>query len=47
MTQAYPVRPSAKDWALPVLRKGDFRPDFDQLDLKELAGRDEVRNSGA
>ena len=37
MALAYPTRESAKPWALPVLKSGDFRPDFDQLDLK--AGR--------
>jgi hypothetical protein len=26
-----------------VLKSGDFRPDFDQLDLKALAESDELR----
>ena len=36
MALAYPVKASAKPWALPVLKSGDFRPNFDQLDLKAL-----------
>jgi hypothetical protein len=43
MALAYPVRTSAKPWALPVLKSGDFRAEFDQLDLKALAERDELR----
>lgn len=47
MTLAYPMKASAKPWALPVLKSGDFRPDFDQLDLKALAESDELRVGGA
>ena len=43
MALAYPVRAPAKPWTLPVLKSGDFRPDFDQLDLKALAESDELR----
>jgi hypothetical protein len=43
MTLAYPVRASAKPWEIPVLKREDFRPDFDQLDLKALAESDELR----
>ena len=46
MALAYPVRTS-KEWALPVLKKGDFRPNFDQLDLKALAESDELRGDWA
>ena len=37
MALAYPVRASAKPWKLPVLKSGDFRLDFDQLDFQGLA----------
>jgi len=43
MALAYPTKTSAKPWVLPVLKSGDFRPDFDQLDLKALAESDELR----
>lgn len=43
MALAYPVRASATSWTLPVLKGGDFRTDFDQLDLKTLAENDELR----
>lgn len=43
MALAYPVRASAKQWVLPVLKSGDFRLNIDQLDLKELAESDEIR----
>jgi hypothetical protein len=43
MTLAYPVRAFAKPWVLPVLKSGDFRPDFDPLDLKALTESDELR----
>ncbi|MEI6176849.1 MAG: antitoxin [Verrucomicrobiota bacterium] len=43
MALAYPVKASAKPWALPVLKSGDFRPNFDQLDLKALSASDELR----
>jgi len=43
MALAYPVSATAKPWALPVLKSGDFRPGFDQLDLKALAESDELR----
>jgi hypothetical protein len=39
----YPVRESRQPWALPVLKSGDFRADFDQLDFKALAESDELR----
>jgi hypothetical protein len=45
MALVYPVRASAKPWALPVLKSGDFRADFDQLDLKALAESDELRGN--
>ena len=45
MALAYPVRASAKPWVLPVLKPGDFRPDFDQLDLKAIAEMDELRGN--
>jgi hypothetical protein len=44
MALTYPVRASAKQWVLPVLKSGDFRPNIDQLDLKELAESDELRD---
>jgi hypothetical protein len=44
MALTYPVRASAKAWELPMLKSGDFQPNFDQLDLKALAERDELRN---
>jgi hypothetical protein len=43
MALAYPVKATAKPWALPVLKSGDFRPNFDQLDLKALSASDELR----
>lgn len=43
MALAYPVKASAKPGALPVLKSGDFRPNFDQLDLKALSASDELR----
>ena len=43
MALAYPTKTSAKPWVLPVLKSGDFRPDFDHLDLKALAESDELR----
>ena len=43
MALAYPVRPSAKPWVLPVLKSGDFRPDIDQLDSRHLQ---KMTNSG-
>ena len=43
MALAYPVKVSTKPWVLPVLKSGDFRADFDQLDLKALAESDEYR----
>lgn len=43
MALTYPVRASAKQWVLPVLKSGDFRLNIDQLDLKELAETDEIR----
>ena len=47
MTLAYPVRASAKPWEIPVLKRGDFRPDFDQLDLKAIVDSDEIRGGAA
>ena len=44
MALTYPVRASAKQWVLPVLKRGDFRPNIDELDLKALAESDELRN---
>ena len=43
MALTYPVRASAKQWVLPVLKSGDFRPNIDALDLKALAENDELR----
>jgi hypothetical protein len=43
MALAYPVRESRQPWALPVLKSGDFRAGFDQLDFKALAESDELR----
>ena len=43
MALTYPVRASAKQWVLPVLKSGDFRPNSDALDLKALAENDELR----
>ncbi len=43
MALAYPLRPSTKAWELPMLKGENFRPDFDQLDLKALAESDELR----
>ena len=43
MALAYPVKASTKPWALPMLKSGDFRPNFDQLDLKALSASDELR----
>lgn len=47
MALAYPVRASPKPWVLPLLKSGDFRPDFDQPDLKALAESDELREDPA
>lgn len=47
MALAYPVRASKEPWELPVLKSGDFRPDFDRLDLKALAESDEIREGMA
>lgn len=47
MALAYPVRTSTKPWVLPVLKRGDFRPNFDQLDLKAIAESDEFRGDVA
>ena len=47
MTLAYPVRASAKPWEIPVLKRGDFRPDFDQLDLKAIVESEEIRGGAA
>ena len=47
MTLAYPVEASSKPWVLPVLKSGDFRTDFDHLDLKLLVERDELREDQA
>ena len=44
MALTYPVRASANQWVLPVLKSGDFRPNFDELDLKALAESDELRD---
>lgn len=43
MAVAYPVRPIKKDWELPVLKKGDFHPGWNKLDLKALAETDQIR----
>ncbi|TLD71722.1 antitoxin [Phragmitibacter flavus] len=45
MALAYPVRPASKAWQLPMLKEGQFRPDFDQIDFKALAESDELRES--
>jgi hypothetical protein len=42
MALAYPLRPSAKEWKLPVMSADDFQPDFDHLDLKALSESDEL-----
>lgn len=47
MTLAYPVRASAKPWEIPVLKRGDFQPDFDQLDLKAIVDSEEIRGGAA
>ncbi len=47
MALAYPVVKPAQPWVLPVLKKGDFRQDFDQLDLRALAESDAVRGEVA
>jgi hypothetical protein len=47
MALVYPVRPSPEAWELPVLKEGDFRPDFDRLDFKALAEGDELRDTMA
>ena len=44
MALTYPVRASSNQWVLPVLKRGDFRPNIDELDLKALAESDELRN---
>ena len=44
MALTYPVRASASQWVLPVLKRGDFRPNIDELDLKALAESDELRD---
>jgi len=41
MAIAYPLRPSARDWELPVLKEEQFRADFDHLDFKALAENDQ------
>ena len=46
MALAYPVRPTNKSWVIPVLKKGDFNPQFDQLDLKALAESAEIGGMG-
>ena len=43
MALTYPVRTYGKPWELPVLKSGDFQPNFDELNLKALAERDELR----
>jgi hypothetical protein len=43
MALAYPLRPAAKKWTLPMLKSGDFSAAADQLDLKTLAVSDELR----
>jgi hypothetical protein len=44
MALTYPLRASANQWVLPMLKSGDFQPNIDQLDLKELAESDELRD---
>lgn len=44
MALTHPIRASAKKWELPVLKSGDFQPNFDQLDFKALAESDELRD---
>ncbi len=43
MALAYPVKTVARPWTLPVLKSGDFRADFDEIDLRALAEGDELR----
>jgi hypothetical protein len=43
MAAAYPVRPIKKNWELPSLKKEDFCPGFDKLDLRAVAKMDEIR----
>ncbi len=43
MALAYPERKPDKLCVLPVLPKGAFRPNADQIDTKKLAESDEVR----
>ena len=42
MALLYPPRPTKGQWALPVLEAKAFRSDFDQLDFKALAEKDEL-----
>ena len=45
MAVLYPTRQSEKGWELPALSAERFRPDFDQLDFKALAEKDELNES--
>lgn len=42
MAVLYPARQSEKGWELPALSAERFRADFDQLDFKALAEKDEL-----
>ena len=43
ITSINPVDRSEADWKLPVLPGDRFVEDFDELDFKDLAAREEVR----
>ncbi|MFN6015999.1 MAG: hypothetical protein ACK49N_00370 [Verrucomicrobiota bacterium] len=43
MAMMYPLTTDQNDWQLPVLKESAFNPNFDQLDLKALSAKDELR----
>lgn len=43
ITSVNPVDGVDEEWQLPVLSAGEFATDFDELDFKEIAAQDEVR----
>ena len=44
MARTHPVDEVSEEWELPKLTGAHFNADFDDLDLKALARKDEIRN---
>jgi hypothetical protein len=42
MALAYPVKPQATNWKLPVLKSSVFKLNFDELDLQAIAEQEQM-----